>query len=342
MGKKVFLTKEETENISNFSDFKSKKEANNFKDMLKKGTLSGHKVKKNGDFVNSYLIKYNINTKKEFGMMFNAPIIPESLYSITISILILFSQYNKALYFDYTNQDKLEVITSKLLKILNKDKYRDSDIKYLENKKNKPIGAVIKLLDARNVVKSDFSEKISDENKKSFIETLAEAFILDICDRTTIYNMMIYKNQYINIDYGIKYTKSHTKVIKKFCKNLTKCDIEKAKKIFLSELKDETAQKVRLLKVHEFFSRKSNAEFIDERKSVYSLAKSILDKMPDAEFIKIFENLLNKKKVNEMESVFKKFYDENPRYKNIHCDIAQSSQLILKAINEYQSAQSKS
>ena len=196
MKKKIIAIEEESENISNFSDFKDKKETNDFEEMMKKGTLSGHKVKKSGDYdTNSFLIKYNINTKKEFGRMLNIPIIPESLYSIIISILIFFSRYNKALYFDYMNQDKLEVITSKLLKILNQDKYQDSDIKYLKDKKNKPIGAVIKLLDARNVVKNDFSEEISDKNKKSFIETLAEAFILDICDRTTIYNMMIYKNQ---------------------------------------------------------------------------------------------------------------------------------------------------
>ena len=343
-------SEKDSENLSSLYYFSNKRE-NNLADGMKNGTLSGSKafkiINKNSDlkgknfldseYADIYLTKYDINDRTEFGKTFNIPILPESLFKIVIAILTFFSKYYETVYFDYKNQSKLEVITVELLKILNKNKYDDLDIKYLiDEKKGKPVGVVIKFLDAQNIEEKHLSiASVDDNNKKSFIKTLAEAFILDICDRTTMFNMMIHKDEYINIDYGLKYEKNdHTKVIKKFCKALEKKNIEQAKKIFLSEIKEETEFKIALFKRQEFFTRESNQQFIEERKRVYNFAKAILDSMSNEEFVKIFSDLLNQEKVTEISEVFSQFSLNKPEYKKMHCDIAQNISLVFASIEQ--------
>jgi len=350
---------QETQIISDFYSLEQKRDMNSLADGLKNGTLQGSKVFKvikefdlhgknflDSDYVNIYLTKYNIKNKKEFGEVFNIPILPKSLFGPAIWIFTFFSRFYKTTYFDYKNQNKLEMITLKLLKILNKEKYQDLETKNLvgmsQSGEEKEVGVVIKLIDAKDIEEKDLNiaEK-SEEAQKSFIEALAEAFVLDICDKTTMYNMMIHKNKYINIDYGLKYEKNHIGVVKKFCKALKEGKIEKAKEIFLSEIKNETKKKVVLLKNQALLTGNSNEKEIADRGRVYNFAKAILEKMPDLEFIKIFSDLLSREKVLKIQEVFASFYLNEPKYREMHCDVGACVGLIFDSIQECSMSKAK-
>jgi hypothetical protein len=352
--------KGESESIENFYYFSNKRE-DNLENAMKNGTLSGSKafriIRKDinlkeesfleSDYINLYLTKYNLKNKKEFGKAFNIPIIPEDLFSLVISILTFFSKYYKGVYFDYKNQSKLEIITEKLLKVINSEKYKNLNIKYLVEQKNneedKSIGVIMQFLDAQNIEEKNLSfMETSEEKQQSFINTLAESFILDICDRTTMFNMMIHQNDYINIDYGLKYIKNdHVKVIENFCKALRKRDIEKAKEVFLSEIKEETEFKTKLFERQGVLTGNSNDKLIEERRKVYNFAKEILDQMSDEKFISIFSDLLNEEKVKEIQSIFKEFYLKEKEYKKNHCDVGKCVKLIFDSVEECKKPKSK-
>lgn len=341
----------EVKNFSRFYSISSKRNEKDFESGMKNGTLSGEKALKviekfdlkekkflDSKYTNLYLLKYDMRHKWQLAEVLNIPFvnhINKKILEFIVNVMVFCSSYLRAACFDYQNQSDLEVITSKFLKILDEEKYRDMKIRYLNDFNEKKVGVAIKLLDAENNSIQKM-QNLGTDQLESFIQCLAESFILDINDRTTMYNMMFHKNKCINIDYGMKYEKKHIGVIKKFSKAIRDTKIDKAKEIFLSEIKRETRTKVCLLRIQGFFKKVDSLDdLIKERNIVYDTAKKILDDMPNEEFIKIFSDLLSNYKMGKIDAEFGEFYEKNDGYRRVHYDIPEGARLILNSINEY-------